>query len=218
MVSPRRQYPPDPALDPAPKPQLHEHSPASKSPASGKWRVGYSWIILALILGVWYVGFGWGNSGGWIWGHSKASAPVANKSEASTPGVVILEVANKQDYIGQSFQISDVSVDHWSSPRAVWIGSRHSYLPMLLVLSSASPLAPALSSAARPDDSGVGASAGSAPLASAPVQHLDVKGTIIKAPPTVQAQRQWHLSDEDVDQLEQEGVFIQATAVQPAKH
>lgn len=208
MVSPQQQYPADPGLDPA---------PASKSPASSRWRSGYAWIALALFLGVWYVGFGWGNSGGWIWGHRNATVPVASKSEASTPGVVILEVANKQDYIGQSFQMSDISVDHWSSPRAVWIGSRHSYLPMLLILSSASPLAPALTTTASLAGSGTDASGGSATVSAATAQHLDVTGRIMKAPPTAQAQQQWHLSDDDVNQLEQEGVYLRATAVQPAK-
>ncbi|HZZ41123.1 MAG TPA: hypothetical protein VFE06_18440 [Acidobacteriaceae bacterium] len=130
--------------------------------------------------------------------------------------MAILEVANKQDYIGQSFQVRNVSVDHWSGSRAVWIGSRHSYLPMLLIFTSASPLAPADATVAGTP--ATGQPAGSTAATGANAQLLNVTGRIMKAPPTAQAQRQWNLSDEDVDQLEEEGVYIQAAAVQPAKH
>jgi hypothetical protein len=215
MASPQRKFPAEAEIPPASPPQLHKAPPAPQKPAAPRrWRYGYAWILLSLILGIWYVGFGWGNSGGWIWGHRNTAVPVLNDGEPSGPGVAILEVANKQDYIGQSFQVSDVSVDHWSGTRAVWIGSRHSYLPMLLILSSASPLAPHLAGAASPVNSGVAPTAGGATVR---VQRLDVTGKIMKAPPTAQAQQRWNLSDEDVDQLEEEGVYIQAMTVQPAK-
>ncbi len=217
MAAPQRQFSADAGLTPAPQPQLQKPAPAPrKSPSPRRWRFGYAWILLCLILAFWYVGFGWSNSGGWIWGNHNASVTVANNGGLGGSGVVILEVANKQDYIGQSFQIQNVSVDHWSGNRAVWIGSRHSYLPMLLIFPSASPLAPKTASAASS-----GALPESAPSASAAptgVQHLDVTGRIVKAPPSAQAQQEWKLSDDDVDQLEQEGVYIQATTVQAAKH
>lgn len=220
MVSPQRQFPADAGLPPPPQPQLHKPpSSSQKPPVSHRWRHSYSWIIVFLILGFWYVGFGWGNSGGWIWGNRTASViPVANDGDLSGPGVAILEVANKQDYVGQTFQVRNVPVDHWSGNRAVWIGSRHSYLPMLLILSSASPVAPQIAGAGSSGNPGKGQSADSAPGALPNVQRIDVTGKIAKAPPTAQAQQQWSLSDEDVDQLEEEGVYIQATTVQPAKH
>jgi hypothetical protein len=173
------------------------------------------WIILLLlVLGFWYVGFGWGNSGGWIWGNrtaSTASAPVANDGELGGSGVVILEVANKQDYIGQAFQVRNISVDHWSGSRAVWIGARHRYLPMLLVFSSAASFAPQSSGSANSANAGAAGAGGDAE------QRLDVKGTLVKAPPRAQAQQEWNLSDDDVNQLEQEGVYVQAGTVQPVK-
>lgn len=219
MASPQRQFSAEADLSPAPQPQLHKGPPAPPKPrASRRRRYGYSWILLCLILGFWYAGFGWGDSGGWIWGHRDASVAVPSNGELSGSGLVILEVANKQDYVGQSFQIQDVSVDHWSGDRAVWIGSRHSYLPMLLILPSASPLATAAGGTPNSGASSSAGSAGSAPSSTAKVQRLDVTGRIVKAPPTAQAQQQWKLSDEDVDQLEEEGVYIEATAVQPAKH
>ncbi|HEX3985578.1 MAG TPA: hypothetical protein VHX13_03120 [Acidobacteriaceae bacterium] len=215
MASPQRKFSTVTDPSPAPQPQIHKDPPAPPtSPTSRGWRFGYSWILLLLILGFWYVGFGWGDSGGWIWGHRNAPIPVSSDSGVNGTGIAILEVANKQDYVGQSFQISDVSVDHGSGNGAVWIGSRHSYLPMLLILPPGSPLASALTDAAAPDMGALGDSASGA----ARVQHLDVTGRIMKAPPTAQAQQQWKLSDEDVDQLEEEGVYIQASKVQLAAH
>lgn len=195
--------------------QPRESRAVQLPPASRRrWRNGYWWVLLAVIAGFWYVGLGWGNSGGWIWGHEAAPAAGANDGELNGSGLVILEVANKQDYIGQTFQIRNVAVDHWSDERAVWIGSRHSYLPMLLVFPSASPLAP--KSAVGSETASTDATVDSGP--GAKVQHLNVTGNVMKAPPTAQAQQQWKLSDEDVDQLEEEGVYIQATSVQPAKN
>ncbi|MGA7523001.1 MAG: hypothetical protein WBW84_10995 [Acidobacteriaceae bacterium] len=210
MASPQRKFPAEAdrsaELHAEPRPSV-----PPKPPVSNRRRY-YAWVIVGLILGFWYVGFGWGNSGGWIWGNGNRNATVrvAEDGDVSGPGVVILEVANKQDYIGQSFQVRNVAVDHWSGNRAVWIGSRHSYLPILLILPSASPLAPAVTSAASSGSPETGPSGR--------VQRLDVTGSIMKAPPTAQAQQQWNLSDDDVDQLEGEGVYIQASTVRPAKH
>lgn len=216
MASPQRKYPAEADLPPAPQSQLHQSPTSGRLQTRRGWRYGYSWILVCILLGVWYVGFGWGDSGGWIWGHGNASVEVANDGDVSGTGVAILEVANKQDYVGQSFQVRNVTVDHWVDNRAVWIGSRHSYLPMLLILSSAFPSAPEPAAGAETAQSDAAPSADSAPAAK--VQRLDVTGRIMKAPPTAQAQQQWKLSDEDVDQLEEEGVYIQATTVQPAKH
>ena len=211
MATPQRKFPAEAGLPPEPQSQLDKGTPVREG---RRRRSGYLWIILLLILGVWYVGFGWGNSGGWFWGDRTVSAPVANDGELSGSGVVILEVANKQDYIGQSFQVQNISVDHWSGNRAVWIGARHRYLPMLLVFSSAATFAPQSSDAASPGNAGAAESGGSA----GKVQRLDVTGTLVKAPPRAQAQQEWNLSDDDVNQLEEEGVYIQAGTVQPVKH
>jgi len=217
MASPQRRFPVEANPPPAPQPQLQQRPPAPRtSRATRRWRYGYSWILLALFLGLWYVGFGWGNSGGWIWGNRSTS--IAANRAFSGSGLVILEVANKQDYVGQSFQIENVAVDHWSGNRAVWIGSRHSYLPMLLILPSASALAPKTAGQENSGTPAAGASEESDPAQGAKVQHLDVTGRVMKAPPTAEAQKRWGLSDEDVDQLEEEAVYIQATSVQPAKH
>lgn len=218
MASPQRKISTEDDSPPAPQPQLQKGHGPGAPPARRGWRLGYFWIALFLILGFWYVGFGWGNSGGWIWGHRNASVAVANDGSFSGTGVAILEVANRQDYVGQSFQIRSVAIDHWSSKDAVWIGSRHSYLPMLLVLPSPSPLAPPSAGEPRTADPGTGTAAAAGPPATDKVQRLSVTGKIMKAPPTAQAQSQWKLSDEDVDQLEEEGVYIQATSVQPVTH
>jgi len=213
MASPQRKFPAEANLSSALQPEHPERPTAPRQqPSPRRRRLGYLGILFFLVVAFWYVGFGWGSSGGWIWGHRDAPAAAGNQGELSGSGLVILEVANKQDYVGQSFQIENVAVDHWSGDRAVWIGSRHSYLPMLLVFPSASSLAP------KAVDTTNSAPPPASEDEAAPVQRLDVTGTIVKAPPLAQAQQQWKLSDEDVDQLEEEGVYIQATTVQPAKH
>lgn len=212
MASPRKRLSDAEDLTPS-HPQFQGNGSATLDSAPRKWRFAYAWMVLALLLAFWYIGFGWGDSGGWIWGHRNASATGATAGDLNA-GLVILEVANKQDYIGQSFQIRNVAVDHWSSDQAVWIGSRHSYLPMLLVFPAASPLAPR---AVGPTGSGSSAGASAGTGTGAKVLYLNVSGKVMKAPPTAQAQQQWKLSDDDVDQLEQEGVYILATGVQQDK-
>ncbi|HEY1755775.1 MAG TPA: hypothetical protein VGG72_10295 [Bryobacteraceae bacterium] len=212
MAEPHNKLPASANRSATPQPRPGPGGPAGRR----GWRFGYFWLILGVILAFWYAGFGWDDSGGWVWGHRNAAVPAAvtNDEGLNGPGVAILEVANKQDYVGQSFEVRNVSVDHWSGSRAVWIGSRHSFLPMLLILPAASPLTPA----GGPAATGNGQPAGTVPGAPATVQLLNVTGRIMKAPPSAQAQQQWSLSDDDVNQLEDEGVYIQATAVTKAKH
>lgn len=216
MATPRRTVSTEADPPNTTRPPLGDDRPASgKTPARRGWRYGYSWILLPLILGIWYVGFGWGNSGGWIWGDRNVAVPVANDDgDLNGSGLVILEVANRQDYVGQSFQIRNVAVDHWSGERAVWIGSRHSFLPMLLILPAGSPVGPPAS--ATPGSAGESSPAD--PASAPKVQMLDVKGKIVKAPPSAEAQQAWKLSDDDVNQLEEEGVYIEGSRVTPSTH
>lgn len=216
MASPQRHYQHDPEAEPASPPQSRLHpAPAAVQPSRKGWRSSFSLILLFAAILIWYVGFGWGDSGGWLWGNRESAAEPVNNGQISGPGVAILEVADKQDYAGQPFEVRNVPVDHWSGKTAVWIGSSHSYLPMLLLLPPGSGIAPPSGTAPRTAP----ASPGSSPASpSAPLQRLDVTGKVVKAPPLREAQQQWHLSDEDVDQLEQEGVYIQATQAQLAGH
>lgn len=217
MATPQRQFQPEPEpkLPPSARPQLHP-APTPPRRAPRRWRYGYSWIILAVVLVVWYVGFGWGDSGGWIWGARESAFAPANDGQLSGSGVAILEVADKLDYVGQSFEVRDVPVDHWSAKNAVWIGSSHSYLPMLLILPAGSRVHPV--SGGAPASSNPDGGQGSTAPGAAPQQRLNVTGRLVKAPPLAEAQQRWNLSDDDVDQLEEQGVYIQATAAQPARH
>lgn len=138
MATPQRQYPPEPDRQPE-LTNLREGG-AGKKVEPG-WRFGFWWLWILVIAGIWYVGFGWGNSGGWIWGHHHA-VTTTNDAELSGPGVPILNASNKQPFIGQAFQIRNVPVERQASPHALWIGSRFNSTPMLVVLPNGSVMPP----------------------------------------------------------------------------
>ena len=191
MATPQRQYPPPP--EPPRRPELQNFSQggAGRKVGSG-WRFSFWWIWLLVILGIWYVGFGWGNSGGWLWHHSAPG--MHNDASITGDGSVILNANNKRQYIGQAFQVDNAPVDRAASNVAFWIGSRNNSVPMLLVTT------------------GVPANAGNENLAHG--QSIYAGGRVMAAPNAAQAKQQWSLSDADVAKLEQQGAYIQATQVQ----
>lgn len=194
MASPQRNF--EPAPEPAPAPSLRLETLQSAPPN----RPAFAWkryallsALLVAILAFWYIGFGWGDSGGWLWG--ARVMPETNDGQLNGSGVAILNVADKQEYIGQGFAIQNVAVDRRVSSNVLWIGSWHNSLPMLLIL---------------PSDHAPGSRA-------QPGQLLDVTGKIVRAPSPDQAKRQWNLSGDDLEQLQAEGVFIQAASVRQVK-
>lgn len=239
MASPQRQLPHEPHQDPRPELQNLQTGRAQKEISSG-WRFGFWWIWILIIVGIWYVGFGWGNSGGWIWGHHNA-VQTTNDTALAGPGVAILNASNKQPYVGQAFEIQNVPVEREAGPMAYWIGSRFNSVPMLVINASnsanqsANSAAPGAGSHAKaaPANNPPNAAANAAESpnrtannsgnpaaipATAPREWLDITGKIVKAPPAAEAKQQWALSDADARQLESEGVYIQATQMQPVSH
>lgn len=155
------------------------------------WRFGFWWIWILVFVAIWWVAFGWGNSGGYIWGHGRGSAaPSVNDAIQGGPGQPILDAgtADKRTYAGQAFVIRNVPVERVASPHAVWIGSVHNSTPMLLIVPT-----------------GGNASAFVAN------EWLNVSGQIEKAPPLAQAQQLWGLSAADAQAVEKQGVYILAT-------
>lgn len=135
MATPQRQYPNEPQRDPQQGPELRNlREGGVERKVGGGWRFGFWWIWILIIAGIWYVGFGWGNSGGWIWGHGRHAATNQNDTALSGPGVPILNASSKQSYIGQAFEIRNVPVERRASNQALWIGSRFNSTPMLVVL------------------------------------------------------------------------------------
>jgi hypothetical protein len=195
MATPQRQYPPP---EPPRRPELRNLSEGGveKKVAPG-WRFGFWWLWILIIVGIWYVGFGWGNSGGWVWGHRNA---VQNGNDAAMTGdgAVILNATNKRGYIGQAFQVRNAPIERTASSVALWIGSATNSTPMLLVTT------------------GIPSNPGNAGLEGG--QWIYASGRVMAAPNAAQAKQQWSLSDADVAKLEQQGVYIQANQVQRVPH
>lgn len=185
MASPQRR--PDPN-------QLREledmqHRDVQKEIAP-RWRFGYWWWAWIIIfVAIWWVSFGWGNSGGYIWGnHGAAAARPANDAVLAGPGVPILNATNKKIYIGQAFSVQNAPVQHVASHKALWIGNLNNSVPMLIVAPS-------------------GANAGDF----AHGEWVNVAGRIQKAPPANVAAKEWGLKPAGVQRLETEGAYVQAT-------
>lgn len=156
-----------------------------------RWRFGFWWIWIIVFVAIWWVAFGWGNSGGYIWGHHGAARPV-NDTMTAGPGLPILDAstADKHNYVDQAFIIRNVQVEQVANPHAMWIGNANNSVPMLLMMP------------------------GNASTRSfAHGEWANVSGQIRKAPPAAQAQKQWSLSPTNTRLLETQGVYIQGTQV-----
>lgn len=196
MASPQR---PDPRQSqPHFEPELNTKGP--QRPAAQRLAFAWWWILLTacVVFGLAWAIWGWSGTGGWWSAGRVKSQPTANISQRAQPmtiqgtGVEILTAPNRRPFAGRKFQVSTVPVISKSNNQAVWIGT-HTAPPMLLILNSA--------------DANI-----------APGTLLDVSGTVENAPPAAQASKEWKLSGSDTSQLENQGVYIQATkvyAIQP---
>lgn len=199
MATPQRNYPSTP---PPRKPQLENLQKGGvEREVSGGWRFGFWWIWLLLIPAIWYGGWGWGGHGGW-WFHHRTPVETTNDAVTTGQGLEALSATNKQQYVGQGFQIRNVPVERAAGPHALWIGSRFNSTPMLVVLPA----------------NGTGSASLTSANAIAQGEWLDVNGQVIAAPNAAQAKQQWNLTDADVSRLENEGAYVQATGVQRAPH
>lgn len=196
------------------------NQPLPKTDPSGDFRkldsqihhsgLRWMWICTAIVIVVACVWMAWGfgGTGGW-WARAAHRSRVAesgpgvasNGHVISIPkltgsGVAALDANDKKSFVGQAFDVNGVTVQENAGSHALWIGSSNS-TPMLVVVDEPS------------------GSAETANLAEGDL--ANVNGTIEKAPPAKQAQSKWSLSDDDTQRLEQQGVYIQATKLQPAE-
>lgn len=160
---------------------------------------GWTWIwvwllILAFIVAiVWFGGWGWAGYGGWWWGNRNAQVTQpAAVSTMNGSGVAVLNATNKQPFVGRPFSVRNVPVQTVVNDHAMWVGASGAS-PMLVVLAGNNNTA-----------ANTNISQGS---------RIDINGTVEKAPPAAQAKQQWSLSDDDANQLEQQGAYIQANEV-----
>lgn len=163
-------------------------------PAGRRVKFLIAWLIAIILVAafLYWVAFGWGGSGGYWW-HRQATPTQSSASQPMTgSGLAAMNATDRQPYIGQSFQLSNVPIQRKVSNRMFWIGP-NSQSPMLVVLNGNQ-------NPANFNSLGTGSS-------------IDVTGTVMKAPPTPAAASQWSLNDPDLAQLEKEGVYIQATQI-----
>jgi hypothetical protein len=193
MASPQR---PNPR---GPQPHFEPELQTKQAPRTAGQRVAFAWWWLLLtacvIFGLAWAIWGWSGTGGWWSAGRVKSEPPANVSQRAQPmtvqgtGVEILTAVNRRPFAGRTFQVSTVPMISKSNNQAVWIGTKTAP-PMLLILNSADA------------DANI-----------VPGTLLDVSGTVQKAPTAAQASNEWKLSGSDASQLENQGVYIQATKV-----
>lgn len=181
--------------------------------AGAGWVWIWIWIIIIIILVVWFGGWGWGGYGGWWWGNRNArvveplngngnNAGAINNGAGNNGmganalptgnGVAVLDATDKHPFIGKPFSVTNVPVQNKVNDHVLWIGTNSS-TPMLVVLT------------------GPGNTTENANISGG--NRVDITGTVQKAPPKDQAKQQWQLGDDDVNRLEQEGAYIDATQV-----
>lgn len=110
----------------------------------------------------------------------------------------MLDAQNKSSFVGQSFTINNVPVQKVDNNHAVWIGTNNTRRagPLLAVVSG--------NAANTLKNLTVG-------------DRVNVTGTVEKAPPTRQAQREFSISSEDANNLQSDGVYIRANQVTRAQ-
>src|SRR5581483_5761486 len=105
-------------------------------------------------------------------------------------GLNILDALDKQGYIGQAFEIRNIPIQELVNAHALWVGETHQS-SMLVITSAGNPIS-------------TGGSDRGADWA-------NVQGYVKKAPDAATAQHAWGLSNQDVQTLEQQGAYIEAS-------
>lgn len=161
----------------------------------------YWWWGFWIAVFIFVIGWGlWGLSSGNGWFFVGRSHHV-NAPPINGPGLPALQAPTKQAFIGQKFQANFVPVQKKISETVFWVGPKNTP-PTLLVLKN----------------NPIGNNNGPGPLKKNGTTFrqgdlIDITGTIEKAPPQAQAQRQWALSGSDAAQLERQGGYIEGTLV-----
>ena len=177
------------------------------------WRTLWIWpVVIVLILLVWFGFWGWGAYGGWFWSRrheggnnvvttannrvpNPNNQPEAVNKQNLQNGSAVLNAANKQQYVGQSFEIVRTPVLKKVSNSVFWLGNKNDPAPLLVVLSN------------PPEN-------GSNPPISVG-EPVDVVGQVQKVPPLHDAEQTWHLSQNGAQQVEREGAYVEASQAMP---
>lgn len=188
--------------------------------AGGFWWV---WFIILVCAFVWFAGWGWGSHGGWWWGTRRVTGPnapavngrtyngptatpvapatgAANTSSASggagANSAAALLASNKRQFEGKPLQASGVPVVKKVTNDVFWVGSNAS--AALLVVAKV-PGNQVSAAKVKPGES------------------VNVSGTVEKAPPAAEAEKDWGLDRTEAARLEQEGAYLNATQANPVQ-
>ena len=192
----------------------------------GRWGWLWVWFIILICAFIWFAGWGWGSYGGWWWGTRRPVAqqsaggvnvggydggvgtPVApvnrgnagpangpsntagTPGEAGANGAAAVVATNKREFEGRPLQASGVRVVKKVTSHVFWVGSNTS-APLLVVATVPGNAAPAANLK--------------------PGETVNVSGTVEKAPPAAQAEKNWGLDHTGAARLEQEGAYLNAT-------
>ncbi len=199
----------------------------------GSWGFGWWWVWVVLIIAAFYfAGWGWGGYGGWWWGgrrpgvvssvtpgtngvqnpyNTSATRPnnastsnVANEQSSiggyngvTGNGLMVLEASNKQQFVGKTFAIQNAPVQSKVNNHVLWVGQTQSSRILVVEQKNGQAKQEANINAHR--------------------QNVDVNGTVKKAPTVAQAKKKWGLDETAAKQLEQQGVYVMASNVQPVQ-
>lgn len=186
----------------------------------GGWWVFWLLVIIGI---VWFAGWGWWGYGGWWWGtHSSRVAggnaatyqnarqnggngsqgPAVGNQSATRPqnaatgtGLALLNSTDKQAFVGDPFNVQDVSVQTKVNDRVLWVTAQNQKTPPILVVLKG------------PENNTKNADINSG-------DRIQVTGTVERAPEPAQAMKEWRLQDSGVNRLKQEGVYVLATQIQ----
>jgi len=160
-----------------------------RGPLGGWHAWWWVWLVFVMLLVFWFAGWGWWGYGGWWWGNQRAVVvPVTG------PGLAVLNASNRQAYVGKPFQANGVIVRNKVNDREYWIGVNSS-APMLVVVSANQNAYGAIASGSR----------------------VRVTGTVQKAPPATEAKQDWGLNQNQINRVEHQGAYVQASMIQPAE-
>jgi hypothetical protein len=210
--------------------------------ARGNW---YWWFALPVALGLafWWAAWGWGNTGGYLWGFrsathdnptngaienraltngvDSASGGIPNNNvrsnspNAPAPGTPSAVVHNGPPASGPGLQVLD------ALNKQQFIG-KHFQADNVAVERKVNDRALWIADSSKEPmlvviNGGPNSSPSSAQIQ--PGSPVDATGTVKTAPPSFEAKQKWDLSDDDVARLEKEGVYIQVSqlTVPPAQ-
>lgn len=197
--------------------RILDDSGNDRTPVSRKHRrLRWLWLWpLAAALVFWWAAWGWGTSGGWLFGHNRSlnggitsqtgrqipgtrsnseikqqemvsRGDIAReKTYTNASGADIVASREKVIYIGKRFQADSIPIQRRVNGRVLWIGQG---APMLAVVNGTPT--PAERNAT-------------------PGRDVNATGIVRQAPSPDQAKQRWALSDEDMVELEKQGAYIE---------